>query len=270
MTRVSDVAAVRPGRRGRGRAPVPRSGLASRARGPSTVARSRPSARWSPLGRRHPRLRSPRAPSRTARRRSRSQASVRPDRRRAGPTRPRDSRATESPPTCTPPRPACSTSTSATVPVASSSRGASAAVTSGRGPASFSGNRPLPPSPTRIDRGIPAAEISLVFAGGIHDARSAALVAALAGPLAVRGVENRDPGRHRLPLHPGGRRDRRHRSRLPGRGSSLRIDGAARVRARPPSARQPHAVRRPLRAQSEAGSTAEGARPRKSARPSRA
>ena len=33
-----------------------------------------------------------------------------------------------------------------------------------------------------IDRGIPADEISLVFAGGIHDARSAALVAALAGP----------------------------------------------------------------------------------------
>ena len=40
-----------------------------------------------------------------------------------------------------------------------------------------------------LDRGIAAAEVSLVFAGGIHDARSAALVAALAGPLAARGVK---------------------------------------------------------------------------------
>ena len=40
-----------------------------------------------------------------------------------------------------------------------------------------------------IDRGIPADEVRLIFAGGIHDARSAALVAALAGPLAVRGVK---------------------------------------------------------------------------------
>ncbi len=40
-----------------------------------------------------------------------------------------------------------------------------------------------------IDRGAPAGEISLVFAGGIHDARSAALVAGLAGPLARRGVK---------------------------------------------------------------------------------
>ena len=40
-----------------------------------------------------------------------------------------------------------------------------------------------------LDRGIPADSISLVFAGGIHDARSAALVAALAGPLAARGAK---------------------------------------------------------------------------------
>ncbi len=40
-----------------------------------------------------------------------------------------------------------------------------------------------------IDRGIPAHEISLVFAGGIHDARSGATVAALAGPLATLGVK---------------------------------------------------------------------------------
>ena len=40
-----------------------------------------------------------------------------------------------------------------------------------------------------VDRGIPAGQISLVFAGGVHDAPSAALVAAVAGPLAVLGVK---------------------------------------------------------------------------------
>ena len=39
-----------------------------------------------------------------------------------------------------------------------------------------------------IDRGIAAEELHLLFAGGIHDARSTAAVAALAGPLAERGV----------------------------------------------------------------------------------
>jgi acyl transferase domain-containing protein/NAD(P)H-dependent flavin oxidoreductase YrpB (nitropropane dioxygenase family) len=40
-----------------------------------------------------------------------------------------------------------------------------------------------------LDRGVPADEIRLIFAGGIHDARSAALVTALAGPLALHGVK---------------------------------------------------------------------------------
>ncbi len=40
-----------------------------------------------------------------------------------------------------------------------------------------------------IDRGIPANEIALAFAGGIHDARSSAMVAGLAGPIAARGVK---------------------------------------------------------------------------------
>ena len=40
-----------------------------------------------------------------------------------------------------------------------------------------------------LDRGVAADQVSLIFAGGIHDARSAALVAALAGPLAARGVK---------------------------------------------------------------------------------
>jgi acyl transferase domain-containing protein/NAD(P)H-dependent flavin oxidoreductase YrpB (nitropropane dioxygenase family)/NAD(P)-dependent dehydrogenase (short-subunit alcohol dehydrogenase family) len=40
-----------------------------------------------------------------------------------------------------------------------------------------------------IEGGIAAASVSLIFAGGIHDARSAAAVAALAGDLAARGVK---------------------------------------------------------------------------------
>ena len=63
-----------------------------------------------------------------------------------------------------------------------------------------------------IDRGIPADQVSLVFAGGIHDARSAALVAALAGPLAARGVKIGHPGRNRLSLHSGSGHDRGDRA----------------------------------------------------------
>ena len=39
------------------------------------------------------------------------------------------------------------------------------------------------------DKGVPAQELHVVFAGGIHDARSAAMVAALAAPLAARGAK---------------------------------------------------------------------------------
>jgi len=38
------------------------------------------------------------------------------------------------------------------------------------------------------ERGVPAQELHIVFAGGIHDARSAAMVAALAAPLAAKGA----------------------------------------------------------------------------------
>jgi acyl transferase domain-containing protein/NAD(P)H-dependent flavin oxidoreductase YrpB (nitropropane dioxygenase family)/short-subunit dehydrogenase len=38
------------------------------------------------------------------------------------------------------------------------------------------------------ERGVPAEELHIVFAGGIHDARSAAMVAALAAPLAAKGA----------------------------------------------------------------------------------
>jgi acyl transferase domain-containing protein/NAD(P)H-dependent flavin oxidoreductase YrpB (nitropropane dioxygenase family)/NAD(P)-dependent dehydrogenase (short-subunit alcohol dehydrogenase family) len=39
-----------------------------------------------------------------------------------------------------------------------------------------------------IDGGVPAEQFHMVFAGGIHDARSAAMVAAMTGPLAEQGV----------------------------------------------------------------------------------
>ncbi len=39
------------------------------------------------------------------------------------------------------------------------------------------------------ERGVPAQELHIVFAGGIHDARSAAMVAALAAPLAAKGAK---------------------------------------------------------------------------------
>lgn len=40
-----------------------------------------------------------------------------------------------------------------------------------------------------LDGGLPADELTLIFAGGIHDARSASVVAALSGDLASRGVK---------------------------------------------------------------------------------
>ena len=39
-----------------------------------------------------------------------------------------------------------------------------------------------------IDGGVQGHELHVVFAGGIHDARSAAMVAAMAAPLVERGV----------------------------------------------------------------------------------
>ena len=84
-------------------------------------------------------------------------------------------------------------------------------------------------------------------------------------PLAARGVQGRRPGRHRLPLHPRGRRHRRDRRRVPGRGPPLRRDGAARDRARAPGPRQPDAVRRPVRRGAAAAARRGHDRPRRSA-----
>ena len=64
-----------------------------------------------------------------------------------------------------------------------------------------------------IEGGVAAESLSVVFAGGIHDARSAALVAAMAGDLAARGSQDRDPHGHGLPLHPRGGEHRRDRVR---------------------------------------------------------
>ena len=121
-----------------------------------------------------------------------------------------------------------------------------------------------------IDRGIPAEQVSLVFAGGIHDARSAALVAALAGPLAVRGVK--------VGILVGTAYLFTREAVATGaivprfQDEVLRCDDdrLARIRARPPGAREPHALRRPLRGRATAARWPRGAPPRKSARPSRA
>ena len=40
-----------------------------------------------------------------------------------------------------------------------------------------------------LDRGVEASEIHLLYAGGIHDCRSSAVVSAIAAPLAARGVK---------------------------------------------------------------------------------
>ena len=87
------------------------------------------------------------------------------------------------------PSPGFSISTSAPGPGGSCSRGVNAAATSGLGPVSCSGSRHVGFSMRQRASGVAAQDLSVVFAGGIHDARSAALVAALAGDLAAKGVK---------------------------------------------------------------------------------
>ena len=81
-----------------------------------------------------------------------------------------------SPPSCTCPRPGCCASSSTPARAGSSSRAPSAAATSGRAPASRCGRRR---SRRRdlADREPAADGLEVLFAGGIHDARSAAMVA---------------------------------------------------------------------------------------------
>ena len=95
-----------------------------------------------------------------------------------------------------------------------------------------------------IEGGVAAESLSVVFAGGIHDARSAALVAALAGALAARGVKigiligtaylfTREAVSTGAIV-----------AAVPGRGPPLPRDRAAGDGAGPPGPRQPDAVRR--------------------------
>ena len=66
-----------------------------------------------------------------------------------------------------------------------------------------------------------AQDIHILFAGGVHDALSAAMVACIAAPLAERGMKVGVLAGTRLPVHARDRRDRRNRSRLPGSGARL-------------------------------------------------
>ncbi len=52
-----------------------------------------------------------------------------------------------------------------------------------------------------LERGAEPGEVHLLFAGGIHDARSAAAVAALAAPLAARSVRVGGTNRDGVPVH---------------------------------------------------------------------
>ena len=73
-------------------------------------------------------------------------------------------------------------------PAASSSRAASAAATSARARASCCGSRMVATLLEELPRGADPADYHVLFAGGIHDALSAAMVAAVAAPLAARGA----------------------------------------------------------------------------------
>ena len=90
---------------------------------------------------------------------------------------------------------------------------------------------------------VPGSEIELLFAGGIHDASSSAMVQVLAAPLVARGVQGRHPDGQRLPLHRGDRRQRRDRAAVPAGGARLRAHRQPRVRAGPRQPLRLHAVR---------------------------
>ena len=84
----------------------------------------------------------------------------------------------------------------------SCSRAASAAGTSARGRASSSGSRQSTVILEAIGSRRPEpGEVHLLFAGGIHDARSAAVVAALAGAAGGARGPGRRPDRDGVPVH---------------------------------------------------------------------
>ena len=209
-------ARVCPGRGGRRGLAFSGSGAVARSGSPNALARRRPTTRgtargaWASWASCRPSC----APSNWlscgsfARRLLFSPAGA--------PTRPPGWNARESPPICTSPRRACSTSIFATDLAASCSRDANAAGTWARGPALSSGNRRSAWWARHSTAALPPTEVSLVFAGGIHDARSAALVAALAGPLAARGVKVGILVGTGLSVHARSGHDRGDRVALPG------------------------------------------------------
>ena len=117
----------------------------------------------------------------------------------AGPRRPRRSMPPASPPTCTSPRPGCSTGSSRTAPGGSCSRASSAAATSG--PA-----RSFPLWDAQIERLLPSAADGVQRALRRRHPRRALRRDGVGRcrPLVARGAHRRAHG-HRLPVHRGGR-----------------------------------------------------------------
>ena len=192
MTRVSDRAAFAAAVADGGGAAVPGAGAdARRRRWPRCSSETTRAARRPAVGRRHPRLRAAGAARRSSSRSIRAPpAAVRADRRRPAGPGARRSRTTASRPTCTCPSPGL----------------LRLFLERRRAPVRVRGPRVRRPRRAALElralghdgrgaarRASPAGDAGrachVLFAGGIHDARSAAMVAALAAPLAERGVE---------------------------------------------------------------------------------
>ena len=151
----------------------------------------------------------------------------------AGPTRPARSRATASRPTCTCPSPGCSNVPRQAARAASSSRGASAAATSARAPASCSGSTRCRRAARRLATRRRPRRSHVVFAGGIHDARSAAMVAAHGGAAGGARRRSRRADGHRLPVHEEAVEPAAIVADVPGGGAGLRAGRCSRDRPRP-------------------------------------
>ena len=90
---------------------------------------------------------------------------------------------------------------------------------------------------------VPADEIELLFAGGIHDAVSSAMVQVLVAPLVARGVKVGILMGSAYLFTRGDRRQRRDRAAVPAGGDRLRAHGQPRVGAGPRQPLRLHAVR---------------------------
>ena len=71
--------------------------------------------------------------------------------------------------------------------------------------------------PGRGAAGDELSDCHVLLAGGIHDARSAAMAAASAASVSARGAPRRRADGHRVPVHGGGGADGRDHRALPGR-----------------------------------------------------